>query len=82
MKRLISKQVTVKTAHSWLIKLGFTYVERRKGIYVDGHERDDVVAHRLEFLDTQMALSRRADADHLIRYYHDEVAWNANDANR
>jgi hypothetical protein len=38
------------TAHRWLKSMGFKYKEYRKGIYVDGHERDDVVEYRKEFL--------------------------------
>jgi hypothetical protein len=30
--------------------MGFRYKQYHKGIYVDGHERDDVVAYRKEFL--------------------------------
>jgi hypothetical protein len=30
--------------------MGFEYKKYHKGIYVDGHERDDVVTYREEFL--------------------------------
>jgi hypothetical protein len=30
--------------------MGFKYKQYHKTIYVDGHERDDVVAYRKEFL--------------------------------
>jgi hypothetical protein len=30
--------------------MGFTYSKFAKGIYVDGHERDDVVEYRRKFL--------------------------------
>ncbi|KAG0632761.1 hypothetical protein HOY80DRAFT_1113696, partial [Tuber brumale] len=36
------------TARKWLKKMGFTYGEVRKCVYIDGHERVDVVAYRKE----------------------------------
>lgn len=39
-----------RTARRWLAKLGYELKEAKKGIYVDGHEREDVVAYRKEFL--------------------------------
>jgi hypothetical protein len=38
--------VTVGTIVRWLHRLGMTYDEVRKGIYKDGHEREDVVKDR------------------------------------
>ena len=38
------------TAHRWLKRMGFTYKQYQQGICVDGHERDDVVEYRKEFL--------------------------------
>jgi len=38
------------TARRWLQRMGFTYKQFHKSIYVDGHERDDVVEYRTEFL--------------------------------
>ena len=38
------------TAHTWLKHMGFEFKQYQKGIYVDGHEREDVVAYRKEFL--------------------------------
>ena len=35
---------SIPTCWRWLHQLGFTYNIQRKGYYVDGHERDDVVA--------------------------------------
>ncbi|KAK0207757.1 hypothetical protein IW262DRAFT_1450785 [Armillaria fumosa] len=37
-----------RTARHWLVKLGFHRTVFRKGIYVDGHERPDVVKYRDE----------------------------------
>ena len=81
-RRVVDKDVGVKTAHSWLHNLKFKYVEHRKGIYVNGHERVDDAAHRVEFLTNQARFAASIHALNMVRYYHDEVAWNANDANR
>ena len=37
------------TCWQWMRLIGFTYCLQRKSYYVDGHERDDVVASRKEF---------------------------------
>ena len=38
------------TACRWLAKLGYELKDIKKGIYVDGHEREDVVTYRKESL--------------------------------
>ncbi|KIO02026.1 hypothetical protein M404DRAFT_16178 [Pisolithus tinctorius Marx 270] len=38
------------TAQWWLGKLGYELKEAKKGIYIDGHEREDVVTYHKEFL--------------------------------
>lgn len=47
--------ISVRTARRWLDEFGFKYSEVKKGLYMDGHERADVVAYREEFL-KRMAL--------------------------
>jgi len=37
-----------QTARRWLIKLGWRRTVVRKGVYMDGHEREDVVKYRQE----------------------------------
>ena len=34
------------TAKRWMHKLGYRWVKKHRGMYVDGHERDDVVQYR------------------------------------
>jgi hypothetical protein len=46
----ISETISLSTAVRWLKKLGFSMRRVMKGIYVDGHERPDVVAARQEFI--------------------------------
>jgi hypothetical protein len=36
--------------YRWLIKLGFGYETRRKGYYVDGHEKPDTIQYRKQFV--------------------------------
>ena len=38
------------TARRWLVKLGYEHKEAKKGLYIDGHEREDVVKYRIYFL--------------------------------
>jgi hypothetical protein len=39
-------RIRARTARRWLHKLGLEFSTVRKGVYVDGHERDDVVEYR------------------------------------
>ena len=40
--------VSERTARRWLVKLGWRRTRLKKGIYMDGHERNDVVKYRNE----------------------------------
>ena len=40
------KKIGLETAREWMHLLGFSHCQHRKGIYVDGHERSDVVIDR------------------------------------
>lgn len=48
--KLILK-LSAKTARKWLNKMGFEFKRFTKGIYVDGHERPDVIEYRSKFLE-------------------------------
>jgi len=39
-----------RTAWHWLYKLGWWRTRLKKGVYMDGHERDDVKEYRKVFL--------------------------------
>ena len=39
-----------RTARNWLHKLGYNWQHVKKGVFIDGHERADVVADRAKFL--------------------------------
>jgi hypothetical protein len=43
------ESVSFTTAWRWMRLLGFRYNARKKSFYVDGHEREDVVANRTRF---------------------------------
>ena len=42
-----------------MLKLGFRYETRRKGYYVDGHERKATVQYRWDFYNRYLLLERR-----------------------
>ena len=44
------KKVSTTTTTRWLHKLGFSPSSTKKGVYIDGHERQDVVDYRKPFL--------------------------------
>ena len=44
------RKVSVATAQRWLHSLGFQVIKKKKGTYVDGHERADVIDYRQKFL--------------------------------
>ncbi|CAB4416861.1 unnamed protein product [Rhizophagus irregularis] len=46
-----SPTIHINTARNYLKELGYTYAKVKKGIYIDGHEREDVVAYRKIFLE-------------------------------
>jgi hypothetical protein len=50
------RRVSFRTSIRWLHHLGFKPVSHRKGVYIDGHERDDVVLHRGKYLREMAAL--------------------------
>jgi hypothetical protein len=45
------KNISLMTATRWLNILGYSFQQHHKGIYYDGHEREDVVQYRKEFLE-------------------------------
>ncbi len=78
------------TARMWLHRLGFSQKNHQKGVFFDGHDRDDVVQDRTQFLDTlaqydEMTISPYiptpvlpSGSKALIRVVHDESTFYAN----
>ena len=50
------RKISVEVARQWLHTMGFKVKRITKGIYVDGHERADVIEARGEFLKTMTSL--------------------------
>ena len=42
----LTKPLCERTARRWLLQLGWSRTVLRKGVYMDGHEREDVVKYR------------------------------------
>ncbi|KAJ3838001.1 hypothetical protein F5878DRAFT_652312 [Lentinula raphanica] len=51
--------ITLRTAQRWLKKLEWRYAKKPKGMYIDGHEREDVVAYRQGFVHRWKEYERR-----------------------
>ncbi|KAJ3492884.1 hypothetical protein NLJ89_g11145 [Agrocybe chaxingu] len=45
-----ARGITVRMARHWLKKLNWRYTHKQNGMYIDGHEREDVVAYRKAFV--------------------------------
>ena len=85
-----NQSISTETARRWLHSFGFSQVHHQKGVYFDGHERQDVIQHRREFVSTLFELDKitiTADNLHpvcpanvrpLIRVVHDESTFYAN----
>jgi hypothetical protein len=54
------KKLSEQTARQWLIKLGWWQTTLKKGVYMDGHERPDVINYRVNmFLPLMVQLEKR-----------------------
>ena len=49
-------EIRSRTARTWLNKLGYEYKDVRKDVFIDGHERPDVVEDRAKFLKVMKGL--------------------------
>ena len=79
-----------ETSRRWLHELGFSRVHHQKGVYFDGHDRQDVMEYRINFLARMAGYDERSitfdgivpqlqDGERpLIRVVHDESTFNAN----
>ncbi|CAG8780141.1 2667_t:CDS:2 [Cetraspora pellucida] len=50
--------ISLTTARRWMKKIGFYYKRYQKGVYVDDHEREDVVAYHKVFLQNMAEYKR------------------------
>ena len=44
-------RISLSTAQRWLAKMNWRYSKTKQGMYIDGHEREDVVAYRKAFVE-------------------------------
>ena len=86
-------RVSLATAKRWLARLKWRYSKKKNGMYIDGHERDDVVAYRQAFVDRWAEYEPRfqiwdadgnplpclSDSRPLILVTHDESIFFQND---
>lgn len=49
------EKISERCALRWLTKLGYGLAEVKKGVYIDGHERPDVLEYRQKFMTEFMA---------------------------
>ncbi|PPQ70445.1 hypothetical protein CVT26_013939 [Gymnopilus dilepis] len=55
----VKKKISVRTAQRWLHRMGWRYGRKRNGMYVDGHEREDVVEYREKFIERWKGYEKR-----------------------
>ena len=60
----VGKGISISTARRWLRREGFKYMQHKKAIYYDGHDRPDVVKYRQEVFLPAMANYR----ERLVEY--------------
>ena len=46
-----AREIHIQTARQWLHKLSWRYQQKKKRMYVNGHERKDVVKYQKEFVE-------------------------------
>ena len=49
-KGITKPMISVKTGRRWLKKLGWSFGKLKNGMYLDGHERPDVIEYRRAFV--------------------------------
>jgi hypothetical protein len=54
-----ARGIHVRTARRWLHKLSWRYQQKKKGMYIDGHERQDVVEYRKGFVERWKEYEKR-----------------------
>jgi hypothetical protein len=59
LKGISKPSISVKTVLHWLENLGWAYGKLKNGMYLDGHERLDVVEYRKAFVERWMGYERR-----------------------
>jgi len=73
-----ARGIHVRTARRWLHKLSWRYRQKKKGMYIDGHEREDVVEYRKGFVERGFPVPQGVRF-RLILVTHDESTFYEND---
>ena len=50
------RKIELETAKKWLHHLEFYILDQKKGVYIDGHERDNVIEYRQKFLQKMVSI--------------------------
>ena len=50
------RRISMESGRKWMHELGFEVVSKKKGTFVDGHEREDIVEYRIKFLRRMVCL--------------------------
>lgn len=88
LKQEHSIDICTSTASVWLHDMGFSHKQFSKGVYFDGHEREDVVEDRKTYLAAIASYGHRMWTSHspapnpackpVIRVFHDESTFYSN----
>jgi len=52
-------KISLQTGQRWLKKLDWRYGRKKNGMYIDGHEREDIVKYRGEFIERWKEYEKR-----------------------
>ena len=44
------RRISLDTSRKWLHELGFSVLDQKKGLYIDGYKREDVTEYRKKFI--------------------------------
>lgn len=53
------KKISLRTAQRWLHAMGWRYGRKKNGMFINGHEREDVVEYRGEFIERWKGYEKR-----------------------
>ncbi|CAG8781653.1 900_t:CDS:2, partial [Rhizophagus irregularis] len=80
------KSITIMTTTRWLKVLGYSFQQYRRGIYYDGHEREDILQYRKKFLENifnhEKYMSKYEGEKERVLVVHDECIFYSNDGKR
>ena len=87
---ILKSPLSERTARWWLIKLGWRQTVVQKGVFMDGHKREDVVKYQNEIFLPAMARFEGSDLKQvnpaledgwkrMIALFHDKCCFHAND---